>query len=350
MAIKWFASGLATLLLVGLGQPAGAQTDIKFTLDWKFQGPTAQFIVAQEKGYFEQEGLDVTIDSGNGSAGAVTRVASGAYQMGFADINALVEFMVANPGQPVKSVMMLYDAPPFGVYALKSSGIKEPKDLVGRTLGAPVFDASYKLFPAFAHQVGIDPAAVPRINMDPPLREAMLVRGDVDAITGHYFSSMLDLMAKGVAKDDIVAMLYSDYGMDFYGNGVIASGAFIDQHPDAVAGFNRAVAKGLKDVIADPAAAVALVARLRSADRPEARGRAPEHGDRAQHPDPTRQAGGLRRRRPGAHGPRDRPARRSAQSGEKARGRRHLDRRLSARPEAAPARHRVSCPADRWRS
>jgi NitT/TauT family transport system substrate-binding protein len=260
MAIKWFASGLAALLLVGLGQPAGAQTDIKFTLDWKFQGPTAQFIVAQEKGYFADEGLDVTIDSGNGSAGAVTRVASGAYQMGFADINALVEFMAANPGQPIKSVMMLYDAPPFGVYALKSSGIKEPKDLVGRTLGAPVFDASYKLFPAFAHQVGIDPAAVPRVNMDPPLREAMLVRGDVDAITGHDFSSMLDLMAKGVAKDDIVAMLYADYGMDFYGSSIIASGAFIDQHPDAVAGFNRAVAKGLKDVIADPAAAVALVA------------------------------------------------------------------------------------------
>ncbi len=260
MAIRLFAGALATLLLVGQGQPARAATDIKFTLDWKFQGPTAQFILAKEKGYFEQEGLDVTIDSGNGSAGAVTRVASGAYQMGFADINALVEFVAANPGQPVKSVMMLYDAPPFGIYALKKSGIKEPKDLVGRTLGAPVFDASYKLFPAFAHQVGIDPAAVARVNMDPPLREAMLVRGDVDAISGHYFSSMLDLEAKGVAKDDIVAMLYADYGMDFYGNGVIASGAFIDQHPDAVAGFNRAVARALKEVIADPAAAVALVA------------------------------------------------------------------------------------------
>ncbi len=96
--------------------------------------------------------------------------------------------------------------------------------------------------------------------MDPPLREAMLVRGEVDVISGHYFSSMLDLMAKGVAEDDINVMLYADYGMDFYGNAVIASGAFIEEHPEAVAGFNRAVAKGLKEVIADPAAAVALVA------------------------------------------------------------------------------------------
>jgi NitT/TauT family transport system substrate-binding protein len=252
---------LAALALLGLGQTANAETDINFTLDWKYQGPTAAFIVAEEKGYFDEEGLDVSIDSGNGSAGAVTRVASGAYQMGFADINALVEFNAANPGQAVQCVMMLYDAPPFGLYTLKSSGITKPEDLVGRTLGAPVFDASYKLFPAFASQTGIDPAAVPRINMDPPLREAMLVRGEVDVISGHYFSSLLDLMSKGVPRDDIVVMLYADHGMDFYGNALIASAAFIEENPEAVAAFNRAVVRGLKDVLADPAGAVELVAK-----------------------------------------------------------------------------------------
>jgi NitT/TauT family transport system substrate-binding protein len=257
----WISAAIAAAVLIGLGQAAAAETDINFTLDWKFQGPTAAFIVAKEKGYFDEEGLDVSIDAGNGSAGAVTRVASGAYQMGFADINSLVEFNVENPGQSVKCVMMIYDAPPFGVYALKSSGITEPADLVGRTLGAPVFDASYKLFPAFASQTGIDPEAVPRVNMDPPLREAMLVRGEVDAITGHYFSSMLDLMSKGVAEEDIVYMLYADHGMDFYGNALIASGAFLEENPDAVAAFNRAVTRGLKDVLADPAGAVELVAK-----------------------------------------------------------------------------------------
>lgn len=250
--------GLASVLS---GGTALAQTSINFTLDWKYQGPTSAIIAADKLGYFADEGLEVAIDSGNGSAGAVTRVASGAYQMGFADINALVEFNAANPGQNVKAVMMLYDVAPFGVYTLDPE-IREPADLVGRSLGAPVFDASYKLFPAFAAEVGIDESQVPRVNMDPPLREAMLVRGDVDVISGHYFSSILDIKSKGVAEEDIHYMLYKDYGMDFYGNAIIASGAFIESNPEDVAGFNRAVAKAMTFIVENREEAVAMVAEL----------------------------------------------------------------------------------------
>lgn len=254
------AVGIATAL-AGTAS-AEAQVDINFTLDWKFQGPTAAYLVAADEGYFEEEGLNVTIDAGNGSAGAVTRVASGAYQMGMADINAVVNFLVENPGQDIKAVYMLYDAPPFSVFTLADSGIESPADMVGRSLGAPVFDASYQLFPAFAHETGIDESQVERINMDVPLRETMLVTGEVDMISGHFFSSMLDLKAKGVAEEDIRYFLYADFGLDFYGNAVIASGAFIEEHPEAVAGFNRALARGWLKLIEDPAAAMdSVIAR-----------------------------------------------------------------------------------------
>ncbi len=244
------------------GAVAGEELAVKFTLDWKFQGPTAPFILAAERGYYAEEGIDVTIDQGQGSAGAVNRVASGTYDMGFADINALIEYNSQNQDKQIKSVMMLYDAPPFSLFSLKSTGITGPDDLAGRTLGAPVFDASYKLFPAFASATGIDADAVERSNMDPALREAMLVRGDVDFISGHYFSSFLDLKSKGVSPDDMVIMLYSDFGLDFYGNSVIASPEMVAKHPDKVAGFVRATLKGVKDVLADPAAGVAAVKKI----------------------------------------------------------------------------------------
>ncbi|HZQ00226.1 MAG TPA: ABC transporter substrate-binding protein [Reyranella sp.] len=240
------AAALAAWALAGV--PASAQTPVKFTLDFVFQGPTSPFLVALDKGYYKAEGLDVTIDAGQGSAGAVQRVATGAYQMGFADVNSTIEYNAKNPGKEVLCVFMAYDFAPFGVYALKKSGIRVPKDLQGKKLGAPVFDASFRLFPAFAKRQGI--TKWEHVNLTPQLREQSLVQGTVDFISGHYFSSMLDLKARGVKFEDIVAMRYVDFGMDLYANGIIVSPEMM-KNEKAVRGFIAATVKGWKDVIAD---------------------------------------------------------------------------------------------------
>ena len=135
---KWLGGAAAVALALG-SLPANAQTPIKFTLDWVFQGPTSPFLVALEKGYYKAEGLDVTMDPGQGSAGAVQRVATGAYQIGFADVNATIEYNAKNPGKEVLCVFMAYDFAPFGVYALKKSGIKVPKDLEGKKVGVRAY-------------------------------------------------------------------------------------------------------------------------------------------------------------------------------------------------------------------
>lgn len=249
---KWLGGAVAALALGSL--PANAQTPIKFTLDWVFQGPTSPFLVALEKGYYKAEGLDVTMDPGQGSAGAVQRVATGAYQIGFADVNATIEYNAKNPGKEVMCVFMAYDHAPFGVYALKKSGIKVPKDLEGKKLGAPVFDASFRLFPAFAKINGI--TKWEHVNLTPQLREQSLVQGSVDFISGHYFSSILDLEARGVKFDDIVAFRYVDYGMDVYANGIVIS-ADMAKDEKAVKGFIAATLKGWRDVIADPKVGIA---------------------------------------------------------------------------------------------
>ncbi|MCB2037111.1 MAG: ABC transporter substrate-binding protein, partial [Ottowia sp.] len=112
-------------------------------------------------------------------------------------------------------------------------------------------------FPIFAKANGIGNVAW--TSMDPPLRETMLVRGDVDAITGFSFTSLLNLEARGVKPQDVNVMNYADYGVKLYGNAIIASPKLIKENPAAVKAFLVAFAKGAKDVMANPAAAIEYV-------------------------------------------------------------------------------------------
>jgi NitT/TauT family transport system substrate-binding protein len=246
----------ATALTIGATH---AQTPIKFQLDWRFEGPSALFLAPAAKGYFKDAKLDVSIDAGNGSGGAVTRVASGSYDMGFADIAALMEFHANNPDAPNKpvAVMMVYNNTPASVMAMKKSGIKTTADLNGKKLGAPVFDAGRRSFPIFAkaNKVG----DVQWTSMDPPLRETMLVRGDVDAITGFTFTSLLNLEARGVKAEDVTVIPYASNGVRLYGNAIIASPKMIKENPAAVKAFLSAFLKGAKEAIANPKAAIEYV-------------------------------------------------------------------------------------------
>jgi NitT/TauT family transport system substrate-binding protein len=250
------AAGAAMLSAVS----AGAQTTpIKFQLDWRFEGPAALFLLPVAKGYFKDAKVDVQVDAGTGSGAAVQRVATGAYDMGFADMAALMEFHANNPDAPNKpvGVMMVYNNTPAAVMVLKKSGIKTPADLNGKKLGAPVFDAGRRGFPIFQRANNV--ASVTWVSMDPPLRETMLARGEVDAITGFGFTSLLNLEARGVKMEDVVTMPYAQHGVKLYGNVIIASPKLIRENPQAIKNFLLAFSKGAKEVMANPDASIAFV-------------------------------------------------------------------------------------------
>ena len=257
MKKRTFMHTAAALALASALPVAHAQsTPIKFQLDWRFEGAAALFLQPVAKGHFKAAGLDVTVDAGNGSAGAVQRVASGTYDMGFADLAAVMEFHANNPDAPNKpvAVMVVYNNTPAAVMALKKSGIAKPADLSGKKLGAPVFDAGRRAFPIFAKANGV--SNVTWVSMDPPLRETMLMRGDVDAITGFTITSLLNLEARGAKAADVVVLPYADFGVKLYGNVIIASPKLIKENPAAIKAFLSAFTKGAKEVIANPAAAI----------------------------------------------------------------------------------------------
>lgn len=256
---------LSTLVL---SSGALAQTAIKFALDWRFEGPAAPYFVAIDQGYYADEGLDVSIDPGSGSVEGINRVASGAYQLGFADINSLVKFRDNPANAPLQAVQMVYDTPAFAIITMKRTGISGPKDLEGKILGAPAPDGASAQWPIFVAANGIEASKVKIENVGFPVREPMLVKGDVDAITGFWFSSYMNLKANGAKDDDIVVMLMKDYGVDLYGNVIIVNPEFAKSNPDAVKGFVKATIRGIQETIRNPEAAIdALLKRNQIANK-----------------------------------------------------------------------------------
>ncbi len=254
----WAGLLLAVVLATG-ARAAETNTNIKFSLDRGFEGPSALFLLPLDKGYYKAEGLNVSIDPGNNPLEPIKRVASGDYDMGFADINALIKFRDANPKAPVKAVFMVYNRPGFAVIGRRSRGIRAPKDLEGKKLGAPDHDSSFAQWPIFVKANGIDAAKVKIENIGVPVRDPMLAAGQVDAITGLSYSSYIDLKDKGVPIDDLVVLLMADYGVDLYGNAIIVNPKFAAAHPDAVKGFLRAFLKGLRATVRSPANAISFV-------------------------------------------------------------------------------------------
>ncbi len=259
---------VALVFAAKLASAAGAaETNLRFTLDRKIEGPAAPFLLPLDQGYYKAEGVNVSFDPAANMLEAITRVATGDYDMGFADINAMIKYRDANPKTPLKAVFMVYNRPPFAVIARKSRGISTPQDLEGHKLGAPAGSGSFSLWPIFVKANGIDASKVTIESIGFQVRNPMLAAGQVDAITGLSFSSYIDLKDKGVPADDIVVLLMADYGVTLYGSAIIVNPAFAGAHPDAVKGFLRAYLRGLKQTIAAPASALGYVLERTDAGR-----------------------------------------------------------------------------------
>ena len=250
-----------TALILSFASPAAAEgIPIKFTLDWKIQGVHGWFYLAEKKGYFDAEGLDVTIDQGEGSAATVSRIMSGAYDAGFGDMNAIIQNAATNPDDAPVMVYQIYNQPPFAVLTKTGGPVKSLASLEGLTVGAPPGSASTKLFPALATAAGFDASKVELLSVQKNLQEQMLIQDQVSASLVFNVTSYLNIIGIGMDPDkDFTWYPYGASGLDIYSNGVMVSPKLLKEKPEAVKGLVNAITKAMADVLANPQEGIDII-------------------------------------------------------------------------------------------
>src|ERR1700730_2246907 len=233
------AASVAAFPLARSGR-AQSRRAVTMRLDWLYQGPNAGFLIAQDKGYYEQAGLNVEIGPGKGSVSTAQLVASKAAQFGFAD--GFVVGTSVSKGMSIKMVAGIFRRNPTAVVVLDESDIRTPKDLEGKTIAIPTGATQFQQWPAFVKGCGLDAGKIRVANIDPAGSPPALITGQVPAIAGYALGQVPSVEIRGNTKARI--FWYADCGVTAVSNCIVVHNDLIKEEPELIRGFVAATLKG----------------------------------------------------------------------------------------------------------
>lgn len=226
-----------SLVLIFAGASGGMAEKITLKLNWVPGGDHCFYFVAKEKGLYEQQGLDVNIERGRGSGDTVKRVDLGTVDVGLADTGTLV--VARSKGAKVKDIAIIYANSPNGIKTRWDTGIKGPRDLEGRMVGVPAGDAQRVLWPALAKANGVNMDKVRLINIKPGAKAQSLAAKKVDAVFD-WVVGETQYWAAGLDRDKLILIPWAKWGVNPYGNALMASEKTIAERPEMLRKFLRA--------------------------------------------------------------------------------------------------------------
>ena len=246
---------VVALLAGGPVAPAAQPVQkLTFALNWFPVGDHAAYWVALDKGYYRARGLDVEMQNSKGSGDSIAKVDTGRADVGLAD--SAVVIAAVGRGARVKVVGMVFDKTPLNVWSRKEAPIRRPKELEGKTVGAPPGDGQRQVFPAFARLHGIDTSKVTWVNIEPAAKVPALAEKRVDAVAD--YTTGLPFYEKAMGQGNAVMMPWADHGFDMYSMSIMASEKTMKERAPVLRAFLEASYLGWRDVMADPKSALEI--------------------------------------------------------------------------------------------
>jgi NitT/TauT family transport system substrate-binding protein len=259
------ATGLVIIASVPAVSAQSGKRDVSLRLDWLFQGPNSGFMVAKDKGYYDEAGLNVDMGPGRGSGSTAQIVASKAAMFGFAD-GYVVGNSVAKD-MNITMVASIYRRNPTAVVVLKESDIKTLKDLEGKSIAIPTGATQFQQWPAVVKGCNLDGSKISVTNIDPAGSVPALVTGKVEAIAGYAQGYVPGVEIR--AKKEARIFWYADCGVDAVSNGIIVHNDLLKADPELIRAFVKASIKGFLYARQHPDEAVAITKKFSEAVVPE---------------------------------------------------------------------------------
>lgn len=260
--LPWTAllAGTCTLALVacgGNGDSAADEemTDVTLQLNWYPYGEHAPFFHGIEEGIFEEHGISLTVEAGQGSARTVQSVGRQSYDFGWADAPALLTNI--DEGVDVRSVGVFLQSTPSAVQVFADSGISAPEDLEGRTIAVSAGDAVTLTFPLYLESVGLSEDDVEQQNLDAAGKNAALMSDQVDGLIG-FAHDQGPIIAEESGRE-MTYLRYTDADLNFFSNGLIAHESTIDGDPELVERMVAATSEAFVSAQGSPEDAVAAM-------------------------------------------------------------------------------------------
>jgi NitT/TauT family transport system substrate-binding protein len=218
--------------------------------------------VAQEKGFFTEAGLEVTIQLGAAVDQNLSALAAGQAQFAALDFTGAMIQAGNGKFKDFRAIAAIHQQTLVSIVSLEGSKVAQPKDLEGKKVGAATGSVNQLLFPAYARLAGVDPLKVTFVNVPPPQLPALLASSQVDALSTFLIGR--GGIEKAAGKKAVI-MPYSDYLSDLYGNALVTSATLAGQNPDLVKRFRVAAVKALKWTIENPDEAAQILRKAQPA-------------------------------------------------------------------------------------